>query len=396
MVSLSAGADAVISGPGFDGRVGVGPYAWDREGLRTLLAIVGDRRRVVHVGFPRLQGDTPADVAVSTLRQNAGPVLSAGGGHFRAMWTADTGKAFRGAMRALPRAYLVGLVDRMLRESAPLGRVPTAWTERAHHELPWPRADNAPWLMHMAVELGDDDLLARRERDLERVYTAWFDRHIDTRSGLLRREVRGDWMDTVPRESSTYNNLCALRAYAIAQRLGLRGAPAPYDEAVEAILARRWTGSHLRAHAQAGDYVAADAAVPALYLDVMPAWVQRKMARTLADSRLVDPVPLRAREGKPQRDKLPTLTKFAPSYHTTIWTHLGLMMCVGMKRLEMPWRPLVAPIEKLVMEHGTFFETLDLQGEPYVRRFLATEYHFTMAAGPYLELVSPPEMPGPQ
>lgn len=366
----------------------LGHYALDPEGLRTLLAIAADRRRVARHGIPRLDGSTPEEIARLALQRNAGDVLSAGGGHFRAMWTADTGKAFRGAMRALPRDYLAGLVDRMVATSARVGRVPTAWTPRAHHDLPWPRADNAPWLLHMVDALADDELLARREADIERLYAMWFAKHVDAATGLLKREVRGDWMDTVPRESSTYNNLCALHAYRIVERLGLKSAPSPYREAVDALVQQRWNGSYLRAHAAASDYLAADAVVPALYLDVMPAWAQRRMAQTLVDSELVRPVPLRARVGRPERSRLPALTRLAAGYHATIWLHLGLMMCVGLKRLDMRWREHAAAIEATVHEHGTFLETLGLEGRPYVRRFLATEYHFSMSAGPYLELVA--------
>lgn len=362
-----------------------GPYAWSFQGAQTLVDIVRDRQRVLRHGIPRKEADSVGDVAAAVLRDNAGPVLAAGGGHFRAMWTVDLGKAFAGAMRVLPRDYLKGLVARILDESIRRDRVPTCFTPRGSHDAPWPRADNLPWLLHMADLLGPS-FVGARERDLRRVYDAWARTCLDPATGLVRTRVRGDWMDTVPRPSSTYNNLCALHAHALARRWGFPDAEAAEVRATAALLLERWYEGFLRDHAEAGAYLSADANVPAFYFGVLPERERREMARTLEESALVRPLPLRTRtEPLPTRG-LPPLTRLVPEYHAAIWPHLGFMHAIGLKRLGLPWRHHADALERVVREHGTFLETLDPQGRPLLTRHLTTEYHFTMAAGLYLEL----------
>jgi hypothetical protein len=195
-------------------------------------------------------------------------------------------------------------------------------------------------------------------------------------------------MDTIPRPSSTYNNLCALRAYRAADFLGLKTAPTHLTEATRNLLHDRWTGTHLRDHAAAlGDYLSADGNVPALYFDVLPEWVRRRIAYRIEQSTLCDPVPMRTREGDYLPEELPIITRLAPSYHNTIWLHLGLMYLNGLKRIGAPYEHHLRHVDKVVLRNGNFLETLDSDGTPHRGRFLATEHGFTMSAGQYLELV---------
>jgi hypothetical protein len=346
--------------------------------------MVRDARRVRRAGVPRLAAPDPEAMAREVLRANAREVLRSGSGHFHDMWVADLGKAFAGATRELPREYLAGLLDRIVSVSARVGRVPTCFTPRGWHDLPWPRADSLPWLLHMVETLDDPAFLAERHGALRKTYADWAAATIDPATGLVRRDVTGDWMDTVPRPSSTYNNLMALRAAQAARRLDLGDAALDVD----ALLASRWTGTHLRDHAASGDYLSADANVPALYHGLLRADARRAIARALEASALVRPVPMRTREGAYARDELPPLTRLAPSYHSTTWLHLGLMLANGLKREGAPWRHHVEAVEASVLAHGNFLETLDERGEPHRSRWLSTEHGFSMSAGLYLEAVS--------
>lgn len=112
------------------------------------------------------------------------------------------------------------------------------------------------------------------------------------------------------------------------------------------------------------------------------------MADTLLASPLVRPFPIRTRERSYRPRDLPLLTRLAPTYHETVWVHLGLMLCVGLKKLGLPWKAHASPLEEVALKHGTWLETLGPGGTPFVSPFLATEYHFTMSAGLYLELVA--------
>jgi hypothetical protein len=239
----------------------------------------------------------------------------------------------------------------------------------------------------MVDRLDDPEFIARHEHDLESIYHAWFTRHIDRVTGLVRRHVRGDWMDTVRRPSSTYNNLCALRAYAVAERLGLRSAPTPISAATGGLLEARWRDTFLRDHADARGTLTADANLPALYFGVLPAWTRRRIAETLEESPLTQPVAMLSRERGYLRNMLPFFGRLVPSYHSTIWTHLGLMYAIGRRNEGLPWRHHVESLERIMLHHGTFLETLEPDGRPHVSRHMATEYHFTMSAGLYLEAI---------
>lgn len=361
----------------------VGRYAVHGATLKATWRMLADSRRVRRHGIPRLAHDEPAEVARAVLRANAGAVLRAGAGHFHDMWVADFGKAFGGALHALPREYLAAQLDRVAATSAPLGRVPTCFTPKGWHDLPWPRADSLPWLLVMMERLGDDELVARHHAGLQRLWDAWREGTLDPATGLVRDDVTGDWMDTVPRPSSTYNNLVALAGARAARRLGLAGEGPDAKRLLDA----RWSGTHLRDHARAGDYLSADANVPALYLGVLPEHARRAIASTLEQSALVRPIPMRTREGAYAREELPALSRLTPSYHSTTWLHLGLMHANGLKREGLPWREHVARVEEVVRAHGNFLETLGPDARPHVSRWLSTEHGFSMSAGLYLEAV---------
>jgi hypothetical protein len=238
----------------------------------------------------------------------------------------------------------------------------------------------------MLERSGDDDLVATHERTLKRVYQDWYDDTIDPETGLVRVHIRGDWVDTIRRPSSTYNNLLALRAYDVATTLGL-DVPAPTRQATRSLLESRWTGGHLREHMSSGDDIVADANVPALYLDVLPESNRREIAATIERSGLASPYPIRLRE-RSSLEHAPGLTRLAASYHATVWVHMGLMYAAGRRKLGLSWRDLVEPLEAAAVRHGTWLETLRHDGAPYLSRFVATEYHFTMSAGLYLELAA--------
>ncbi|GEM_PF-1818077 len=369
----------------------VGPYTLTRHAFTTSFRTLLDAQAIRRDGIPRLDGGTPNDVARLVLRRNAGAILRAGEGHFHAMWVADTGKAFNGAREALSVEYLAGLLSRVVRTSARVGRVPTCFTPKGWHDLPWPRADGLPWLLHMVDRLDDPAFVADHHRDLQKAWDDWRAAHLDPTTGLIREEVTGDWMDTVPRPSSTYNNLMGLRAAQAARRLDLAGEGP--DE--KALLASRWTGAHLRDHARSGDYLSADANVPALYHGLLPRHVRRRIATSLETSLLATPIGMRTREGAYTRDEFPLATRLAPAYHSTRWLHWGLMHVIGLQRNDLPWQHQLTPIRRLTSALGNFIETLDDEGRPFATPWIATEHGFTMSAGLYLEATSPSDLPIP-
>lgn len=364
----------------------LGPYALSAETFQALALNAADSWRTALLGWPRLPGG-PAEIAAASLRANAREVLWAGSGHFRFMWAADFGKTLRGAWGALGADYLGGLVDFMTDESARLGRVPSCFRAGRGFDMPWPRGDGLPWLVFAHAErlaragLAPDE---RRRRALQALLDGYEDSHFE--EGLISPSVTGDWVDTVRRPSSTYNNLCALMMLRLAPSLGLR--PRHQPSSMEAsLLERRWRGVWL-ADAHEDETPSADGAVAALYLGLLDPVRRAALADWLEGSGLLDPIPMRCAAGRQQTD-VPWLTRLAGGYHLSRWLHLGLMALNGLRREGRDVSARRAAVEAVILRHGQVVEAVDDEGRPYLSLFLSCERGLSMAAGQYLELLAP-------
>ncbi|MHB8603845.1 MAG: glucosidase family protein [Thermoplasmatota archaeon] len=361
----------------------LGRYSVDLEGVRTAWRMRATRASLDRAQHVRHAG-TPSEIARDVLRGNAGGVLRSGACHFLSMWIVDTGVAFRGAQRVLPETYLRGQVDRMLAVTrARKDRVPVCLSPRLAHDIPWPRADGLPWLLEILDALGGSDA----DDGARRAYDRWRADVLDERTHAIRRDVWGDWVDTVPRPSSTYNNLCALRAHALAAKRDWPGASERRDALAAWLLRERFRDGRFVEDATGGDALAADAQVFALASHEIPRETRERVADTLAASAIAHPLALRARDPPRAFEDLPPFTQLVARYHDSTWMHLGWLYALGLKRLGRDWRAVAAPLETVVAREGTFLETLEPDGSPHASRWIATERDFTMSAGLYLELV---------
>lgn len=362
----------------------IGPYAVAPESLFSLALVVIDAWRLKLRGIPRLPGTSAAAIAAEVLRRNARAVLNAGSGHYWFMWVADFGKAVRGAQRALPLEYLRAQVAGMVRESGRQGRVTSCFDRFHGFDMPYYRGDNLPWLLHAAVEVGGLDDPALR-LVLERLLDDYERTHF--KDGLIDPAITGDWMDTVLRPSSTYNNICALHMLGCAARLGFETCMRPAD--LEArILERRWRGDRFTDH-EGTEETGVDAGVTALYLGLFPAEVREAIARRFEASALVEPYPIRVAERDYDRRLIQPLARLtAGKYHSLNWLHMGLMYLNGLRRLGRDVAAARARIEALILKHGNVIELVDERGEPYFTPLFACEVGLTMAAAQYLELAS--------
>ena len=354
----------------------IGPYAVTIHAPAMAVYGLADSLRVNLAGIPRLPGATPADVAREALRRNAREVLHAGGGHFKYMWVSDFAKALRGAWTTLDHDYLRGLVVYMTEESARRGRVPSCFTAGHGFDMPWERGDGLPWLVHCWGLLGEahpalQELIDRYEAS-----------HFE--GGLVSPGVTGDWVDTILRPSSTYNNVCALHMLRVARALGLRTL---HDPAVmeRSLLRSRMRADHLIDFAGSST-LSVDGAVYALYLDVFDSQISGRLIDGLEKSGLAEPFPIRCAPHESARK--PLLTRLTPAYHESIWLHLGLMYLNALKKRGFDVSARRARVEELIMRHRQVLEAVDERGEPYRSLFLSCEHGLSMAAGQYLELVS--------
>jgi hypothetical protein len=364
----------------------VGPYDVTPEMLAGLALNAADSWRVCLFGLPRGPQAPPADVAAAALRRNARGVLWAGTGHFRFLWIADFGKALTGAWETLGVEYLGAQIELMTSQSARLGRVPSCFRSSRGFDMPWHRGDGLPWLIFSHAELARRGGRAPGEPQrralqvlLDRYEAEWLEP-----GGLLSERMRGDWVDTIRRPSSTYNNLCVLMMLRRAPELGLT-ARADADAFAARLLAERWRGDHFRDHART-EALGVDAAVLALYLRSFPREILSAAADRLESLRLDEPWPMRAGAEPYDPRTVPLLTRLAPGYHRAHWLHLGLMWLNGRRRLGRDVARGRAAVEALIARHGVVPEAVEADGSPYRSFFISCERGLTMAAGQYLEL----------
>jgi hypothetical protein len=356
------------------------PYRVTHESVRGVLLNPWDSFGLKLFGIPRLPGDNPAAIAKEALRGNAHGVLYAGKGHFRFMWASDFAKACRGAKSALPAEYLAAQVALMIRHSKRMGHVSSCFTPSRGFDMPYDRGDNLPWLLHAAVECGLRD---DQREDLQRLVDVWEDENFT--DGMIASRVTGDWMDTLLRPSSTYNNICALYGLKLAPRLGIvtRHSPAALEER---ILENRWRKDHFTDYAGTTDW-SVDAAVAAMYLEVFDRDIREAAADRLEASGLAEPFPIRCAPRDYDKSLMPFFTRLSPRYHSVIWLHLGMMYLNGLRRLGRDVSKPREKFESLVMKYGNVLETLEPSGEPYRTLLHSTEHGFSMASGQYLELI---------
>jgi hypothetical protein len=366
----------------------VGPYDVTPEMLAGLALNAADSWRVCLRGLPRAAETTPAEIAAASLRRNARAVLWAGEGHFRFLWIADFGKALTGAWAALGVDYLAGQIDLMTRESARLGRVPSCFRAARGFDMPWHRGDGLPWLIFSHAELAKrrgrvPDEGARRalQELLDRYESAWIE------NGLVSERMAGDWVDTIRRPSSTYNNLCVLMMLRRAPELGLQSRN-DANVFAERLFKDRWRADHFRDHART-DAPSVDAAVLALYLRSYPRETLAAAADRIESLGLDEPWPMRVSAEPYDPRTIPLLTRLAPGYHRAHWLHLGLMWLNGRRGLGRDVARGRAAVEALILRHGVVPEAVEPDGSPYRSFFISCERGLTMAAGQYLELAGP-------
>lgn len=364
----------------------LGHYSITPEALTSAALHVLDSLRLRVKGIPPLPGDSPVEIAKEALKTNAGKVLRAGSGHFRYLWVSDFAKALRGAEKVLSPSYLRGQIEHMIRCSASRGDVPSCFSSYRGFDMPYARADSLPLLIYSVWEycrwVGDKRLCQENSGILTRLINDYERSHL--KEGLLDGSLTGDWMDTILRPSSTYNNVCVLKMLLSARELGLRTLTLP-EEFSQRLLSERWRVDHFTDYAGTEE-PSVDAAVFSLYFDLLDVKTRGAMTLFIEKSGLTQPYPIRVSLRDHDAGLMPLLTKLTPRYHSSIWLHLGLMYLNALKRAGRDITVYKSRVDALIMRHRQILEVLDRDGEPYQTWINGTEVALTMAAGQYLEL----------
>jgi hypothetical protein len=357
----------------------IGNYEINHYAILTGLRILKASMTTRLFPFDKKRSRDAEEVIEGNVRDG---IIRSGSLQFKYMWVVDLGVGFRGIKTVIDGDLIRSILERMVDESARKGYVPSCFSSNSSFDIPWKRADNLPWLIFMLKEEGG--LLEERGDEVELLFKNWVAGNFDM--GEIKKEVKGDWIDTYLRPSSTYNNLCALKMFKILE---------PYasikdgtEELEDSLLKKRWTNGHFIDYEGSGDYLVGDANGLALYFELFDREIREEIAETLITSGLMDPIPMRLGVYNGYGHEMrPFFTNFSSSYHTTsVWPHLGLMALNGLKKLGKEYERYKRSIEALIEDEG-FIEVLGKRGRPYSTIFHRSERNLTMFAGQYLELL---------
>lgn len=364
----------------------LGGYSLTPEAFTSAAMNVFDALRLRVKGVPRLAGDSPVEIAKEALKANAGKILRAGSGHFHYLWVSDFAKALRGAEKILSPSYLRGQIEHMLRCCAKQGRVTSCYSSYRGFDMPYSRADSLPLLIYSVWEycrwVGDKRLFEEYSELLTRLISEYEKTHL--REGLLPDAVTGDWMDTILRPSSTYNNICVLKMLLSARDLGMKTITPP-ETFSQRLIEERWRDGRFIDFSGTQE-PSVDSAVFSLYFGLFDAPKRQALIDFLENSGLTQPYPIRVSLRDHDASLKPLLTKLTPRYHSSIWLHLGLMYLNSLKRAGKDINVYKSRVDGLIMKHRQILEVLDRHGEPYQAWINGSEVGLTMAAGQYLEL----------
>lgn len=367
------------------------PYSISKGTLSLATRILVDTVRVSILGLPALPGRTPQKIAANVIRQNyRDGILWVGSGHFHFMWTNDFAISLRGAETVLTTIQIRRAIEHMIIASRRLGYVPTSYTSSYGFDAPTRRGDSFPSLLYAVWEYtrwSRDTSLIKEHRNTLQTFLDHYEASSFGPDGLIRLNIMRDWVDTINRPSSTWNNIWALKILTIAPRLGLKTKQSPRSLA-QKILTSRWKNNHLVDHGRT-DQPSTDGALLAIYFDLFDKTVQRNIMKQLEKQRELSPIPLRANAYIHSNEFIPFLTTITTShYHdTVIWPFLGFMYVNARKKLGLEYKKDLAIMETMMMKFHNTPETLRPDGKGIYLNVLSTESGFTMTAGQYLEVL---------
>ncbi len=369
-----------------DFRVGI--YTANIESLISLSQIVTDSIRLNLFGVPPLDSEKPEEIAQIILMNNAKEkIFWAADGHFKFMWLGDLGMSFRGLARLHSPQYLKKIIEFITHQSIIKKSVPSVFTEKRGFDMPIERIDSLPWLIYCISEYtlltGDKSFLDQNRQKLQLLITRFEEKYLT--NGLLKPDIGGDWMDTIIRPSSTWNNICILMMLERGVKLGFKVKTDP--EAFERLIIKQRFKDNLLVDYYNSIDIGVDACVLALYLGLFKRSIRNSLIKTIELSSLAKPFPIKLARDKYPKKFMPILTHFIPNYHQLFWMHLGVMYLNGLKKNGKSFKNHKAALDREIIRHRNFVEVLDEKGKPYKTPFYSSAYGLSMAAAQYLELI---------
>ncbi len=363
----------------------IGNYDFGKETLHSLFMDFLDSVRVNLRGIPKLSGENPTEIATQVIKANAKNVFYAGTGHFRFMWVSDFAKALAGSKKVLSPSYVRKMIDYMIKESYKRRHVTNCFTAKRGFDMPFYRADNLPWLIHAIKEYfdwtKDEKLLSGNRKELQWLIDSYESTHF--KNDLISTSIRGDWMDTLIRPSSTYTNICALNMLKHIEKLGLK-SKIDSSSLEKNILNSRWRENYFTDYSGT-EKMGVDACVIALYFNLFNKNIRHAIIERLESSKITKNILIKV-TNQYYHKKLLSSFLINVNYHSSIWLHMGLMYLNGLKKNGIDISVHKDRMDKLIMKFKNIVEVVDKLGKPYKTFFHSSEYGLSMGAGQYLEM----------
>ncbi|MEK7595380.1 MAG: hypothetical protein AAB443_02205 [Patescibacteria group bacterium] len=371
----------------------IGHLLFYAETLHVIYLILLNSAKTHLMGIPPRKEEDLTTMAKNILLENLHfPLVYAGQGHFKLMWLADFAMAFNGLFKVIEADKLKRVIQFMINTSYKQNHVFTSYSNKAGFDAPYSRADSLPWLLHCVSQhttlTNTKDLLNANRQKLELLLSGYEETYCD-KDGLIKDSVVGDWIDTIKRPSSTWNNILALYTFKMARHLNLKTAVSLEKLEIK-LLEQRYKDGYLLDYFDSA-FSSLDSAVLALYLELFDKTVRTNLALKLKNASNTTSIPCAIKPALQNYPKsiTPLVTRLTcDGYHSkACWPHLGLMYLNGLRSLNIPYTNELDSIEKVFWKHKNFVEVVSDDGN-FFKKILTSDHSFTMAAGQYLELIS--------
>lgn len=345
---------------------------------------------------PELPGGTPIKIAEAAISGNMkDDEFWCGSTHFRAMFPSDLAMAFEGTFNRERRKYWQNIITSMVKRSAEVKEVRSAFMGKYEVNNPLPRVDNLPSLLYLVGRLYDhienekdkQEFLDSVKPDLISLIRLYEEKYLD--GSLVNTTQAVDWKDTIMRPSSSWANIWVLQMLVDAGKLDIPTLNKPeafreqllkscFDEGKGYFIDHQETKNTKN--------IGIDACVLALYLGLFPENINQ-LINNLQQLKIFSPYLMRVAIEDYPKEFEPILTAIiSPRYHSAIWPHLGMMYSVGLMKSGRytEAEKHIKNMRELIMKYKNIPEVLQLDGTPY-KAILPCEWSFTMGAGLYLE-----------
>lgn len=363
-------------------------YSLSRDSFFMIKNILFDTIRIRFRGVPKINGKDLNEIARFILKKNLNDgILFSGFGHYKLMWVADLGMAFRGLYLVAGKEQIKLVLERILNTVSKHKKAFSCYRFNRGSDIPFERVDSLPWIIYCLYEhgtLSGDNGLLRKYKPQLQILLEKFERDYLDKNGMVKRSATGDWMDTVKRPSSTWNNLCVLKMLTLAKKMRFQ-VKTEIKTLEKKLLADRFKNNNLvdyHGTSQPG----IDGMILAVYFELFNKAIRHKISDSLEKMNIFHPYPVRASIAKYPSSFIPIVTTLtAHGFHEKAhWPHLGLMFLNGLSKINRRSDRHFENLVTLFTKYGNFLETVSGKGT-VLKTFLSTEYGFSMTAGQFLE-----------